>query len=104
MTDDIAARLRNMGLNTTDDAADEIESLRETNARLNRRCGQYERAIAEKIRDKPRGGLGKALLSVMLTETEAKLERVEAVIEKIRALEIVEVMEIIEEYDKDRPE
>jgi hypothetical protein len=58
----------------------EIERLRKTNTRLNRRCQQYEAALAEKV-NQSEGSLGRRLANLAYEVEQAQVERAEAVIE-----------------------
>ncbi len=53
--------------------ADEIEALRETNTRLNRRCQTYEAGVAEKVRESG-GSLGRSLARAAWEKSEAENE------------------------------
>jgi hypothetical protein len=83
MIADLQARL--------DAALAENERLKETNARLNRRCQCYERGLAEKVKNSRGRSIGRAVAVAAFLKSEAENERLRAVAEAAKCLNHREV-------------
>jgi hypothetical protein len=57
---------------------EEIQRLRETNARLNRRCQEYEAGLAEKLKGTPARSFGRGLAIAAATYYRHRAEAFEA--------------------------
>lgn len=77
MIADLQARL--------DAALAENERLKETNARLNRRCQCYERGLAEKVKNSRGRSIGRALAVAAFWKSEAENERLRAALRAVIA-------------------
>lgn len=84
--------------------AAEVASLRETNARLNRRAQQAEAAVAEKVQAHPTGSLGRALANLAAHTAERERDEAQAEVERLtqqlgQALEVINARNRLDEAE-----
>ena len=76
----------------------ELAASRETNSRLNRRCQQYERGLAEKLAENKGPSLGRALANAAAEMCEQRAEAAEKRIRELEA-ECVRLWEFVQAFD-----